>query len=188
MFKRLFGWSPELGFPNDFASAYYEKVLRDWKEQVKKQKLTGEDITDAGRAIARPYFVKHLKKVLIGQEKGIPQIVELALGEPEEVEKIEKEEEKKEVPPPETKPVATEKPKKYVKPKKSAARMARIRALVVPLNEKFKTRLKPSLLDNTSDKFFETWSALDDDRKLKALQALENGYSEEEVLSALEIE
>lgn len=67
-----------------------------------------------------------------------------------------------------------------------AGRRAKIRTLVVPLNLKYKTRLQPSLLDNASKSFFDTWSKLDDDRKIKALQALENGYSEQEILTALE--
>lgn len=69
--------------------------------------------------------------------------------------------------------------------KERAARKARIRKLVVPLNLKYKTRLQPSLLDDTSDEFFDVWSKLDDDEKLKALRALENEYTEREILTAL---
>lgn len=179
MFKRLFGWSPELGFTDDLAAAFYEKVLRDWRNQVEEKELKGEEIIELGRAIARPYFIEHIKKVM-PLEEDIPRIIELALGEPEEVEKAEKIEEK-EIEESEKPPVI--KPKE--KPKQAAARKARIRKLVVPLNLKYKTRLQPSLLDNVSDSFFEMWSGLPDDKKLKALRALENGYTEQEVLGAL---
>lgn len=69
--------------------------------------------------------------------------------------------------------------------KERASRKARIRELVVPLNLKYKTRLQPSLLDNTSDEFFDVWSKLSDDQKLKTLRALEGGYTEREILTAL---
>jgi len=96
IFKRIFGWQPDLGFKDNVSAFMYEKTLREWGRQVKEEKLTGEDIIDAGRAIARPYFIERLKSVLSYQEEDIPRIVELALGEPEEIEKTEKEEEAKE--------------------------------------------------------------------------------------------
>lgn len=178
MFKRLFGWTL-YGFRDDKAAFLYEKVLRDWRNQVEEKKLKGEEIMELGRTIARPYFIQYLKDTMVSDEE-IPPIIELALGEPEEVEKAEKIEEK-EFEEPEKPPVI--KPKE--KPKQAAARKARIRKLVVPLNLKYKTRLQPSLLDNVSDSFFEMWSGLPDDKKLKALRALENGYTEQEVLGAL---
>ncbi len=70
----------------------YEKVLREWKSEIKRQDAKGEEIIEIGRSIARPYFIEHLKKTMAGQEADIPRMVELALGT--EV----KEEEKEEVP------------------------------------------------------------------------------------------
>lgn len=86
LFKRLFGWTPELGYPNNLAEALYEKTLREWREQIKEKEPTGEEIIELGREIARPYFIEHLQKMLQGQEEDIPRIIELALGEVEEVE------------------------------------------------------------------------------------------------------
>jgi len=92
LFKRIFGWSPELGFGDDnFAAFLYEKVLREWQEQTKEQESKGEEIIELGRTIVRPYFIERLKKIM-PYDEDIPRMVELALGEPEEVEKIEKEE------------------------------------------------------------------------------------------------
>lgn len=98
LFKRIFGWTPELGFgEKKFAPFAYEKVLREWKAEVKVQDATGEKIIEIGRAIVRPYFVEYLKKEFATDE-DIPRIVELALGEeieepePTEIEKPEIEE------------------------------------------------------------------------------------------------
>lgn len=88
LFKRILGWSPELGFADDMSSFLYEKALRDWREQVKEQKATGEEIIEIGRAVVRPYFIEHLVNVLkVPLEEDAARMVELALGEPEEIEK-----------------------------------------------------------------------------------------------------
>lgn len=101
LFKRIFGWSPELGFENDLSSFLYEKVLREWEAEIKKQDATGEQIKEIGRSIARPYFIEHLEKTMAGQEADIPRMVELALGEkPEKTE-------------PEVKPKEDEGPRTY---------------------------------------------------------------------------
>jgi len=81
LFKNIFGWSPELGFENDLSSFLYLKTEREWREEIKKQDATGEQIIDIGRAIARPYFIEHLQKTMMGQEADIARMVELALGE-----------------------------------------------------------------------------------------------------------
>ena len=81
LFKRIFGWSSELGFEDDMSSFLYEKALREWKAQVKKQDVKGEEIIELGRAIARPYFIEHLKATMTMED--IPRMVELALGEEE---------------------------------------------------------------------------------------------------------
>lgn len=90
MFKRIFGWSPELGFADDLSAFLYEKTRRDWKKRIKVQKATGEEIEEIGRTIARPHFIEHLKATM-PIDTDIPRMVELALGEPEEVARIEKE-------------------------------------------------------------------------------------------------
>lgn len=90
MFKRLFGWSPELGFADEMAAFLYEKALREWTAEIKLQDATGEKIIEIGRAIVRPYFIEHVKRTM-PIEKDIPRIIELALGESEEIEKIEEE-------------------------------------------------------------------------------------------------
>ena len=89
LFKNIFGWSPELGFENDLSSFLYIKTERDWREEVKRQDATGEKIVEIGRSIARPYFIEHLQRTMMGQEADISRMVELALGE--EVEKTEPE-------------------------------------------------------------------------------------------------
>ena len=81
LFKNIFGWSPELGFENDLSSFLYIKTERDWREEVKRQDATGEKIVEIGRSIARPYFIEHLQRTMMGQEADIPRMVELALGE-----------------------------------------------------------------------------------------------------------
>ena len=81
LFKNIFGWSPELGFENDLSSFLYLKTERDWREEIKKQDATGEQIIEIGRSIARPYFIEHLQKTMMGQEADISRMVELALGE-----------------------------------------------------------------------------------------------------------
>ena len=81
LFKNIFGWSPELGFENDLSSFLYIKTERDWREEVKRQNATGEKIVEIGRSIARPYFIEHLQKTMMGQEADISRMVELALGE-----------------------------------------------------------------------------------------------------------
>ncbi len=89
LFKNIFGWSPELGFENDLSSFLYIKTERDWREEVKRQDATGEKIIEIGRSIARPYFIEHLQRTMMGQEADIARMVELALGE--EVQKTEPE-------------------------------------------------------------------------------------------------
>lgn len=82
LFKRIFGWTPELGFgEKKLAPFLYEKTLREWKEEVKRQDATGEKIIEIGREIARPYFIEHIEKELEGQEVDISRMVDLALGE-----------------------------------------------------------------------------------------------------------
>jgi len=80
LFKRIFGWSPELGFENELSSFLYEKTLRTWEAEIKAQKATGEKIIEIGRSIARPYFLEHLKTVM-PSETNISRMIELALGE-----------------------------------------------------------------------------------------------------------
>jgi len=96
LFKRLFGWQPQIGFENDLSAALYERTLREWKDEIKRQDATGEKIIEIGRSIARPYFVEHLKATLLGQEDTIHRILELTFGEEPRVEKP-KEEIKEEV-------------------------------------------------------------------------------------------
>jgi len=79
-FKRIFGWSPELGFENELSSFLYEKTLREWESEIKRQDATGEKIIEIGRSIARPYFLEHLKTVL-PSDTNIARMMELALGE-----------------------------------------------------------------------------------------------------------
>lgn len=81
LFKRIFGWSPELGFEDDFSSFLYEKTLRDWEAEVKRQDATGEKIIEIGRSIARPFFIEHLERTMAGQETDIARMIDLALGE-----------------------------------------------------------------------------------------------------------
>lgn len=109
-FKRIFGWSPELGFENELSSFLYEKTLREWQAEIKKQDATGEKIIEIGRSIARPYFLEHLKAVM-PSDTNITRMMELALGEetkevkltePAEVEEPEVEEEIKGIPEPKT--------------------------------------------------------------------------------------
>ena len=85
LFKRIFGWSPELGFKDDFAGFLYEKALREWDAEVKEQKVTGEKIIEIGRSIVRPYFLEHLERTM-ASDTDITRMMELALGE--ETEKI----------------------------------------------------------------------------------------------------
>jgi hypothetical protein len=80
LFKRIFGWSPELGFKDDFASFLYEKSLREWQAEIKEQDATGEKIVEIGRSVVRPYFLEHLQKAMPSDE-DITRMVELALGE-----------------------------------------------------------------------------------------------------------
>ncbi len=80
MFKRIFGWSPELGFKDDMAPFLYGKAYREWKAEVKKQDAIGEKITEIGRRIVRPYFIEHVQRTMPIKE-DIPRIIELALGE-----------------------------------------------------------------------------------------------------------
>lgn len=108
LFKRIFGWSPELGFENELSSFLYEKTLREWEAEVKKQDATGEKIIEIGRSIARPYFLEHLEAVM-PSDISISRMMELALGEEikeekptEPIEVKEPEEEIKEVPEPKT--------------------------------------------------------------------------------------
>jgi len=84
LFKRILGWSPELGFADDMSMVFYEKALREWREQVKEQDAKGEEIIEIGRTVVRPYFIEHLKATMTIED--IPRMVELALGEPEEIE------------------------------------------------------------------------------------------------------
>ena len=95
LFKTLFGWQPELGFPDEMSSFLYLKSEREWRMEVKKQDAIGEDIVNIGKAIVRPYFVEHLQTTMAGQTANIPRMVELALGAEikEEEEVPEKEEE-----------------------------------------------------------------------------------------------
>lgn len=85
LFKRLFGWTLELGFPDDFAGGFYEKSLREWQEEVKEQDATGEKIIEIGRSIVRPYFLEHLERRM-ASDTDITRLMELALGE--ETEKL----------------------------------------------------------------------------------------------------
>lgn len=114
LFKNIFGWSPELGFENDLSSFLYIKTERDWREEVKRQDATGEQIIDIGRTIARPYFIEHLKKTMTGQEADIARMVELALGD-----KLEKTE-------PEVKPKEDEGPRTYKDFREEVARLKAI--------------------------------------------------------------
>lgn len=114
LFKNIFGWSPELGYPNELAAFLYEKTLRDWKEEIKRQNATGEKIIEIGRSVARPYFIEHLQKTMTGQESDIARMVELALGE--ESEKTE----------PEVKPKEDEGPKTYQEFEDEVARLKKI--------------------------------------------------------------
>ncbi len=79
LFKRLFGWSPELGFENEFSAFSYEAALREWKEEIKRQDATGEKIREIGLSIVRPYFLEHLKAVM-PSDTDISRMMELALG------------------------------------------------------------------------------------------------------------
>jgi len=95
LFRRIFGWSPELGFPDNMSAWLYEKGLREWQAEVKRQDATGEQIVEIGRAIIRPYFIEKITKEIPYED--IPRIVELALGEPGKVEEeIEEEKPEKE--------------------------------------------------------------------------------------------
>lgn len=85
LFKRIFGWSPELGFKDDFAGFLYEKALREWDAEVKEQKATGEKIIEIGRSVVRPYFLEHLQRAM-PSDTDITRMMELALGE--ETEKL----------------------------------------------------------------------------------------------------
>ena len=85
LFKRIFGWSPELGFKDDFAGFLYEKALREWDAEVKEQKATGEKIIEIGRSIVRPYFLEHLQRTM-ASNTDMTRMMELALGE--ETEKL----------------------------------------------------------------------------------------------------
>jgi hypothetical protein len=80
LFKRIFGWSPELGFKDDFAGFLYEKALREWDAEVKEQKATGEKIIEIGRSVVRPYFLEHLERTM-ATDTDITRMMELALGE-----------------------------------------------------------------------------------------------------------
>lgn len=81
LFKTIFGWSPELGFQNDLSSFLYLQTERQWRQEIKKQNATGENIVTIGKQIARPFFIEHLKKTMMGQEADISRMVDLALGE-----------------------------------------------------------------------------------------------------------
>jgi hypothetical protein len=85
LFKRIFGWSPELGFKDDFAGFLYEKALREWDAEVKEQEATGEKIIQIGRSIVRPYFLEHLERTM-ASDTDMTRMMELALGE--ETEKL----------------------------------------------------------------------------------------------------
>lgn len=85
LFKRIFGWTPELGFENDVAGFFYEKVLREWRDEVKRQEATGEKVIEIGRSIARPYFIKHVQATMTTLDASL--MADLALGE--EVEEFE---------------------------------------------------------------------------------------------------
>lgn len=131
LFKRIFGWSPELGFENDLSSFLYEKTLREWDSEIKRQDATGEKIVEIGRSIARPYFIEHLKTTMAGQEADISRMVELALGE--ELQKTE----------PEVKPKEDEGPRTYQDFEDEVARLKKIdmtkaRAFYDAWIEKFK--------------------------------------------------
>lgn len=80
LFKRIFGWTPELGFKDDFAGFLYEKALREWDAEVKEQKATGEKIIEIGRSVVRPYFLEHLERTM-ASDTDITRMMELALGE-----------------------------------------------------------------------------------------------------------
>jgi len=114
IFKTIFGWSPELGFENDLSSFLYLKTERDWRKEIKRQDATGEKIVEIGRSIARPYFIEHLKKTMMGQEADIARMVELALGE--ELQKTE----------PEVKPKEDEGPRTYQEFEDEVARLKNI--------------------------------------------------------------
>lgn len=87
LFKRIFGWTPELGFgEKKFAPFAYEKTLREWQAEIKRQDATGEKIIEIGRSIARPYLLEHLQMEM-PSDVDIPRMMELALGE--ETEKLE---------------------------------------------------------------------------------------------------
>lgn len=85
IFKRLFNWTSEFGFPENEGKAgfRYDKVLRDWQNEVKKQKAQGEDIKRIGREIARPEFTKYLHDAGEYDLVDIPSMIDLALGEPD---------------------------------------------------------------------------------------------------------
>lgn len=169
LFKRIFGWSPELGFENDFSSFLYEKSLREWQAEVKRQDATGEKITEIGRSVVRPYFLEHLRTVM-PSDTNISRMLELALGEeikpPLEV--IEK------PPEPPAEPI-TPKITPIVKPKRIADRKARIRSWVVPFNLKHKTRLQPSVLDAMSDEFIDRLASLTPSEREEVLKKIEAG-------------
>ncbi len=86
LFKRIFGWTPELGFKDDFAGFLYEKSLREWQAEIKTQDATGDKIIEIGRSVVRPYFLEHLQRTMVSGE-DITRMMELALGE--ETEKLE---------------------------------------------------------------------------------------------------
>ena len=82
MFKNIFGWQPDIGFKDDFSKAFYLKVDREWREEVKRQNAMGEEIMDIGRSIARPYFVEHIDNTMSGiSDADVTRMVDLALGE-----------------------------------------------------------------------------------------------------------
>lgn len=123
---------------------------------AREAKEAYEDITDE----KKQGFIKELLDRILWRKGAGATIKETIFGEPEE-------------------------PEIKTPTKVRVDRKAKVRELVVPLNLKYKTHLQPGLLDNVSDSFFEMWSKLEDGRKLKALQALENGYTEQEILTAL---
>lgn len=95
LFKRIFGWTPELGFETKMGGLLYEKTLREWEAEVKSQDAIGDKIIEIGRSIARPYFLEYLEAELPGDVR-ISRMIDLALGE-----EIEEEPEEPEVEEPE---------------------------------------------------------------------------------------
>lgn len=153
--KNNLGWSDTFTkFMHPEGALAYSLALNELFDAVETENLKGRELLERAIGIASPYMQDYWRQSNFLTPERIEQLagmLEPPIAEP---------------------PPTKVKPTKVLTPKEKAARSARIRSWVVPFNQKYKTKLQPSVLDAMSDEYINWLDSLSSVRRDVELKKL----------------